>query len=121
MDWYEPLPDNCPPEDAYEPQNEKFYRLGKPPIDDNSVISIEAEGRRGNFKNVGDCIARAVSIWGRIENCKKVLMLPSHRDKIVLELTLLPKDGQVKQTMRDPHYSWWRSNEFDILSVRIID
>ena len=35
-------------------------------------------------------------------------------------LILNPKDGVVKQTFRNHHYSWWKTNKFDINSAEIV-
>lgn len=49
------------------------------------------------------------------------LKLPKFRDAKIAEVILEPKDGLMKQTFSASHYSWWRSQDFDVLQAKIVE
>ncbi len=113
-DWAEPLPPGCPPEDCVPPQNANFYRLVKSiPPSEQDFWSYRKLHPNRNI-SVGECELRSCSVWSELGHCRDVLKLPMHRTKMVVELTLFPESGLVKQTgSKRSHYSWWRARVFD--------
>lgn len=117
MIWDEPLPEDCPPNDSRCPQNEKFYRLveGFPPTDRDFWSHRKLYPNKGFHAN--ECIARSCSLLLNLSSGIKLLKLPTHRSKTVVELTLPPHSGVVKNTGKSSdHYSWWRASGFDPIS-----
>lgn len=47
--------------------------------------------------------------------------LPKFRNANISEVILQPKDGVMKKTFSDSHYSWWRSVDFDISQTKIVE
>ena len=99
MDWFEKLPEQCPPDNAIVPHNDIYYRvISSEPIHSSHFISQrEIAGPDKVFNNVNECIVRAISI-----------------------ITLNEDDGLVLKTFAKSHYSWWRSQNFDINYAKII-
>jgi len=49
-------------------------------------------------------------------------LLPAMRSKPVFQVDLTKKDGMVQQTGNDlHHFSWWRSMEFDLSTIKILE
>lgn len=72
------------------------------------------------FNNVNECIVRAISIFTNIDDSKKLLKLPKFKGGKIAKITLNEDDGLVLKTFAKSHYSWWRSQNFDINYAKII-
>lgn len=115
LEWFEELPEQCPPKDAFNPNGQTFYRLVKEyPVTSDDFISQQAEFPWKVFLNTDKCIIRAVSIFSEKEDCELIRKLPRHKSKSVYALTLDEKDGVVKQTFKPSHHSWWRTTNFEL-------
>jgi len=53
------------------------------------------------------------------DDAKKRLKLPKFRYSVIAAVELEPKDGEMKKTFRDSHYSWWRSTNFDVKQAKV--
>ena len=69
-----------------------------------------------------------MSTIGRCSMCGNILYdatrrlkLPKFRSANVVEITLQPKDGVIKKTFSDSHYSWWRSTDFEVSQAKTIE
>jgi hypothetical protein len=115
--WADALPDGCPPADARPPRNESFYRLvASIPPSDEDFWSFRKRNPQKEAQ-VGECIARACSLWETREACMQAGKLPSQRNKHVAILILPPESGLVKRTGHNAgHVSWWRAQVFDPVS-----
>lgn len=113
--WFEELPEKCPPKDAVVPNGQVFYRLinGQEPTSDD-FISVRVEKPLAIFKGVDECLARAVSIFAQRDECENILKLARHRHKRIFELDLYKHDGVIKKTFKLSHHSWWRTPSFKI-------
>ena len=123
MEWVETLPDMCPPEDAYLPSGEHYYRISQGnPVDDSDFFSQRkmSPGQVFTGNGVDECVTRAVSVFRNIECAKKKLKLPKFKGGCIAEIVLNSKDGVVKKTFKDSHYSWWRTKCFDITTSKIV-
>ena len=123
MDWYEELPELCPPVDAI-PCNGRFYRIANGnPASDRDFFSQRKLQPNKVFKGLGvdECIARAVSLFSDLDDACRRLKLPKFRHANIVEVELTPKDGVMKKTFSDSHYSWWRSKSFDVLQAKVFD
>ena len=123
MNWKEELPESCPPKEATQPNGKVVYRLS------NSGTSIEDEYQSQRkicptcvFKGVSECLSRSLSVYDDLNKCKQLQKLPrfKNRWKGILELKLSINDGMIQQTFKANHYSWWRTQEFDISQVNTI-
>lgn len=119
-EWYEDLPEKCPPEDAIRPNNQKFYRLCDSPPPQN--VDFFSHRKLFPFKpfNTTECIAQSLSIWESKEKCLSLKKLPAHKKKSVIEFKLSHSDGLILKTGQVFHYSWWRSKSFDISRCEIL-
>lgn len=114
--WYETLPDQCPPGEAMTPNGFVCYRL----CESKSAVDKDFLSHRHLFPHktfyVPECRARSISVYKDQSDLDKVLMLPAHKAKTIVRVTLNPQDGATMKTGKtdDSHYSWWRSNSFDM-------
>ena len=51
---------------------------------------------------------------------EKRMKLPKFRKAVIAEVSLKPKDGMIKKTFGVAHYSWWRTNDFDVSQAKVI-
>ena len=113
-DWYEELPEQCPPSGALSQNGFECYRLcecAEP--SDADFLSHRVLFPHKKF-SVSDCQARSISVFNKPEDLDNVLKLPVHRHKAKVKITLNQEDGVVMKTGNNSHYSWWRSRRFDL-------
>jgi len=112
----EPLPSDCPPEDAEEITCERIvFRL----VDDDPAVSEDFDSF---FKLTGktrgqECIAKSVSVFESAADAAAQTHLPKLKNKLVCQVTLGAGAGRIKQTFNPSHHSWWPYDAFDICSV----
>jgi hypothetical protein len=121
MNWYEKLPPNCPPEEAHRAEA-TYFRLGSIPPDDSDFWSHRQRFPHKRF-HVSECVARSLSVFDDQEAAEKLKrLLPTMRSKPIFQIALREKDGMIQQTGNDiHHFSWWRSTEFDLSIIKILD
>ena len=122
MNWFEDLPDGCPPGDALAAEDDVVYRLTKnnPPVSED-FISQRKEFPEAVFPKIPECIARAVSTWRSPEKCLQQKKFPRHKSKVIAKVKLVSTDGMIKQTFKKNHVSWWRTDSFTLDSVIVLD
>ena len=121
INWTEILPDNCPPNDAVQPNNNEFYRLvnTNPPSFDDFLSSRQVWPNK--YFSKSECVVRSISIFSRIENIYRIKKMLTHKDKFIAKIVLQNKDGVIKQTCADhDHYSWWRTREFNLNQCELL-
>lgn len=120
-EWYEELPDQCPPGEAFTPKEFICYRLVDGDIpEDKDFLSHRHIFPHKTF-NAPECRARSLSVFKDKNDLSGILMLAAHRNKSVVQVTLSPGDGVALKTGKNSHYSWWRSNGFDMeKSVEVV-
>lgn len=115
--WFEELPDQCPPEEAYSPQGMTVYRFSFTELPtNNDFLSHRLLYPDGIF-GVSECRARSLSVFDNLDTCKNMHKLPRFRRrfKSILKLDLREDDGLIMKTSTNPyHYSWWRSISFNV-------
>lgn len=119
MDWSEELPEMCPPTDAFDPSGRIFYRLCGTPICDDDFKSHRFLNPEKIF-NTTECICHSLSISDSETGLKNLLKMPLHKGKHIVELTLKTQDGLILKTGRTKgHYSWWRTKQFQLNTIKI--
>jgi hypothetical protein len=116
LEWAEPLPPSCPPAEAKSPNGDQFYRLVTifPPTRQD-FHSYRMLYPTRSFQ-LGECIARAVSLMVSYEDCGNIMKLPRYKsnNRTVIMIILPPESGMVLQTgLNRSHFSWWRAMNFD--------
>lgn len=120
--WFEELPEQCPPKDAKD-CNGYFYRIANgDPAQSADFFSQRRLAPEKVFmgKGIDECIVRAVSLFANIEDAKKRLKLPKFKNANIAIVELHSKDGVIKKTFADSHYSWWRTIEFNVSQSKIV-
>lgn len=109
-EWAEPLPEDCPPSEAWEPDDEVYYRL----VDDpeypkpEDFYSVRKLTPNRNFKGVSECETLGLSVFDTVAACHNARLLGKPlRHKQVAKVTLSPDSGVVLQTRGPAHHSWW--------------
>ncbi len=123
MNWYEQLPALCPPLDAV-PCEGTYYRIAKGnPATDSDFFSQRKMLPNKTFTGLGvdECVARSISLFSEVNDAARRLKLPKFRCANIVVVTLQPKDGVMKKTFSDSHYSWWRSADFEVSQAKIVD
>ena len=114
MEWFEVLPKYCPPADSTSPVGEYFKIADGDPAKSNDFFSQRKLQPEKAFKGQGidECITRAASLFKQLSEAQKRLKLPKFRKAVIAKVKLEEKDGLIKKTFRDSHYSWWRRRGF---------
>jgi hypothetical protein len=68
-------------------------------------------------------LTRSLSVFNTIESAERLRkLLPAMRSKSIFQVDLKENDGLVQQTGNDEHhFSWWRSTQFDLSTLKILD
>ena len=48
------------------------------------------------------------------------MKLPKFKKAVIAEVKLEPKDGKIKKTFGFAHYSWWRTNHFNVSQAKVL-
>lgn len=117
MNWVETLPSQCPPADAVPPEGVYYRAVSANYSEDDFVPHARLYPNR-QYKGALACIARALSIFTKKEDCINATKLPGLQNlgqTHIAKVTLTEKDGLVhKGKNKDSHHSWWRTHDFDI-------
>ena len=120
IQWFEELPESCPPSDALD-CNGVFYRIANAnPADISDFFSQRMLYPSRTFRDVDECTARSLSLFDTKEAAELRLKLPKFRNAHIAEVTLTATDCKIKKTFGPQHYSWWRTTSFDITNTTII-
>lgn len=116
----------CPHEDAVPPDGEKIYfRVLKfNQVNSDCFLPTPLKADRPLPDGFDDCIGKSVSIFddlnGMINAFFKMQAGKKKKKQIVVgKIQLSEKDGLLKQTFGKNHYSWWRSQSFNVADVTI--
>lgn len=117
------MPEGCPPEVVLVPQNHLFYRLAhhSDRYDRDDFMSY-AESSPNKDWGERLPLAKGLSIIDNEIKARKRLKLPMFRTyKGIIQLSLNPTDGVVKQTgVHTSHYTWWRTKTFKMENLKMI-
>ena len=72
-------------------------------------------------KGIDDCIVKSISLFSDRKEIEKRMKLPKFRKGVIAEVRLEPKDGMIKKTFGAAHYSWWRTNEFEVSQAKVLE
>ena len=117
MIYREPLPDDCPPDEAEEITSPRLvYRLvrGIPPTDED-FRSQRAEKPTAQF-NVSECRARGVSVFTILSDAERQTRRRNLRDLTLCQVVLATGAGRIEKTGGSSHYTWWPYDSYDILA-----
>ena len=112
----EPLPDGCPPTDAWVIQHELFvFRFVK--YDPPNEIDFESHQARGVAKpTVCPCRSRGLSVFATEDRKALLQKLPFFKKKKFCRIRLEQGAGRLLQTSEPPHHTWWPFAGYDILA-----
>lgn len=113
-EWYEELPEQCPPSETFSLDGFVCYRLcERAEPAEGDFLSHRALFPQKIFR-VPECQARAISVFKKPEDLDPVLKLAIHKHKAKVKVILGQADGVAMKTGNGSHYSWWRSMRFDL-------
>ena len=110
MRFFEELPQACPEHDAI-PVDCVVYRLVSASPNDSDFLSQRALYPDKSF-HASECRARSLSVFTDKDDAKAISCLPAHSAKKIAAVQLSLVAGVVKQTGKNSHRSWWRSENF---------
>ena len=120
--WFEELPEQCPPEDAIECRG-IYYRIanGTPATSEDFFSQRKLQPDK-IFKGEGidDCILKSISLFSDRNEIAKRMKKPKFKKAVKNEVKLKTKDGMMKKTFGFAHYSWWRTNDFDVSQAKVL-
>lgn len=121
-DWFELLPEQCPPTDAKHCEGH-YYRIanGNPATYEDFFSQRKLQPDKV-FKGleIDECITRAVSLFSDKGEAERRLKLPKFKKASIALVELEPKDGKIKKTFGIAHYSWWRTTDFNVSQAKIV-
>jgi hypothetical protein len=118
LNWYEKIPEQCPPKDTIYPDGEEYYRLCKSnPAQSLDFYSQKKENSTRKFAGIPECILFSVSIWNDKNKCLAQKKYPAQKNKKLGKFILNKEDGEIKNTFQNNHYSWWRTDKFKFAST----
>ena len=121
MTYREELPVNCPPAAAEEiVQRRDVYRLVRtdPPTDDD-FRSQRAEKPGHHFRD--ECRARGLSVHSDPHDSEQARRLPTLQGRLICRLHLDAGAGELLQTGRPSHHTWWPLASYDVLAVAAVE
>ena len=110
-EWFEALPEQCPPTDAKRCEG-CYYRIANGnPVTTEDFFSQRKMQPDKVFKGLGidECVTRAVSLFSEREEAEGKYCF-SH---------IGTKRWSVKE-IGIAHYSWWRTKDFNVLQAKIV-
>ena len=116
MTHREPLPENCPPNEAEEITSPRLvYRLvrNNPPTDDD-FRSQRAERPDRIFRDVTECQARGLSVFTTRNVAERLSASGRLQGLSVCHVTLAPGAGRIQPTGRRSHHTWWPLADYDV-------
>lgn len=118
MNYREPLPEDCPPDAAEEIRETRdvFRLVRSSPPTETDFRSQRAERPDSVFPDVTECQARGLSVFAQRKDAEKRLRIPRMRGRLVCRLQLSAGAGQIQQTGRGSHHTWWPLADYDILA-----
>ncbi|MDO4692608.1 MAG: hypothetical protein Q4A64_07030 [Porphyromonadaceae bacterium] len=114
IQFFEELPNSCPPPRATPADNMEVYRV----VHHTPAKSSDFFSQRKNkpFKpfNVDECVAMSVSVFDNLDDAVNLKKIPAFKNGKIAKVILERSDGVVLKTGANKgHYSWWRSQLFD--------
>lgn len=113
FEWYEELPEQCPPSTAFSVEGFVCYRLCKAVVVEDEDFHSHRKLFPARVFNAPECRARAISVFTNPNDLDNLLKLSIHKGKAKVKLNLCGTDGLAMKSGRDSHYSWWRSKTFN--------
>lgn len=119
--WVPEMPEGVPPEDICIPYRHVLFRLTKGENITHEDLVTYYELDPNNDWGDKLSLACAVSMFDDLDKTSKLTKLPSLKNsKGVSKFVLIPENGVVKQTGHSYHYSWWKTDNVDIINAETI-
>lgn len=117
------MPDGCPPEDIEVAYGHPFFRLARY-ADRYDEDDFKSYAELAPYKDWGEDLPLAIGL-SIIEGEKTVrnrIKSPFYnRFKGIIAMNLNKEDGVLKQTGKNlAHYTWWRTQQFSIENLKML-
>ena len=106
----------CPPIEASSGRFTVYRLVNNIPIKTEDIWSYRALYPTKIFPD--ECIARACSVYTDFKDLQKLRKMPKFKEKKIVVIRIVEKDGVLLKTYTDSHLSWWISKEFDLTAVK---
>jgi hypothetical protein len=113
FEWFEQLPDQCPPSDAECPDGKVFFRMIRPDGPTSDCFLPTIWNRPIRDPRFTPCIQKSVSLFITLQDLMRARKIGEHQLKDVVRLHLPKGSGLIAKTGSAGHYSWWRDAKFD--------
>lgn len=122
IEWADPLPENCPPEDILIPEEEEFHRLL---FNEDKIVEDDWKPYtqlHPDQSYIGEklILANGLSLIKDVNFSRLKKLSNMKRFKGIALIKLNPTDGVLKKTGGKDHYTWWRTTLFDTDKAEII-
>ena len=117
MTYPEPLPDNCPPEEAEDITSVRLvYRLVRSvPPNDEDFRSQRTEKPTAQF-SVSEYMSRGLSVYTNLGDAEKQTKKPNLKQMTPCLVTLTTGAGRIEKTGRGSRHTWWPYGSYDIVA-----
>lgn len=113
------LPPNCPPMEAAE-VNATLFRAcdSDPPTNEDFTSHVESHlPRKRNRADPKKCAHWGLSVWASKDAATHAQQLFDWlKPKYIFSGDVVPKDGNLAQTGKPEHYTFWAYSEVDLIS-----
>ena len=121
MIFPEELPGNCPPaavEEIVGRWDVNYLVRTDPPTADD-FRSQRAEKPIHHFRD--ECRARGLSVHSDPHDSEQARRLPTLQGRLICRLHLDAGAGELLQTGRPSHHTWWPLASYDVLAVAAVE
>lgn len=124
MEYREPLPARCPPEDSEEIVAERcVYRAvrNNPPTSDDFQSQL-AQHPDMKLHNTSECVARGLSVLADRRDWEDLRRLQKFKRRHLCSVELQNGAGRIQKTGTIPsHHTWWPYAKYDILAHCVVE
>jgi hypothetical protein len=115
MSWPAHFPNNCPPDDAVEPNHRVYRFVGNNPPTQLDFLSHKERFSSRNFGEK-ECEACGLSVYTDLDDAKLARRnVPGMAKKMLAQCDLRSDDGRIKPTPSisgQSHHTWWKAPTF---------
>lgn len=123
IEWANNLPEDCPPSVILVPENQEMFRLtiSADNITEEDFKPYTELYPNRKYNSTQKILASGLSLLSSNEPTFIAKLPQGKKFKGIAKLILNPEDGVLAKSGGPNHYTWWRTNSFDINSAEILN